>query len=87
MGILSAQLRAPLLEAVLVSTKTGQSIKGVLREHASNGMVLSNASIASIDANGRVQWNALDGDVVVPMANIDYWQTGLNVADYVGEES
>ena len=71
---------------MLVSTKTGSSIKGLLRDQAPNGLVLTNASVAAVDPNGTVQWHSLDGDVVVPMQNVDYWQTNLNVADYLGVE-
>lgn len=68
------------LQAVIVSAKTGQSIKGVLLDTRPDALVLRAAAVATVEQNGSVAWNALDGDVVIPMENIDFYQSGLDAA-------
>lgn len=68
--------RTKELTAVIVSTKSGQSIKGLLLEQGSNQIVIRAASVAAVETNG-ITWHSLDGDVVVPMENVDFWQAGV----------
>jgi hypothetical protein len=64
------------LELVVVSLKTGTDIKGLLRDHTPEGMVLTSATIAG-EENGHVVWRQLVGEVVIPVDNIDYFQRRL----------
>jgi hypothetical protein len=68
------------LVAVIVSLKTGQSLKGVLLDRRADAIILRATSVAAVDANTNVEWHSLDGDVVIPMENIDFWQEGLDAA-------
>lgn len=66
---------------VLVTTKSGQSLKGVLREARSDALVLGLGSVASVaEGATKVEWLALDGDVVIPIDNVDFYQLGLDAA-------
>jgi hypothetical protein len=65
------------LDVVMVTTRTGTSIKGLLVDRARNGIVLRAASVGSVDHNGVATWERMGGDVVVPIENIDYWQANL----------
>lgn len=69
-------LTAPV-DAVIVTTRTGQSIKGVLVGNGRDGMMLRAASLGSIDGNGSPQWQRLMGDVVIPANNIDFYQCAV----------
>jgi hypothetical protein len=62
--------------AVVVSTKTGLDIRGVLREQTGELLVLAAASVAG-EEGGRTTWKPLVGDTVIPMSNVDYWQRAL----------
>ena len=65
-------------EIVWVSLKSGDSIKGVLVERTREHLMLRAAKLGSIQPVTDAQvWTAMTGDVVVPLANIEYWQTGL----------
>jgi hypothetical protein len=64
-------------EPVIVSTQSGQSIKGVSIVIGSEGMVLTAAKVAGVGQNNTVVWNALLGEVVIPASNIDYWQRAI----------
>ena len=79
MGTLIGQLRSSLkLAVVIVSTKTGQSIKGALVDQRRDALVLRAAAIADFDGPSQdVTWHTLDGDIVIPMENVDFWQDGL----------
>lgn len=66
------------LQTVIVSLKTGVDIRGLLREHAADGMVLTSAAVAGT-VNERIVWKPLVGEVVIPESNIDYWQRALPV--------
>jgi small nuclear ribonucleoprotein (snRNP)-like protein len=68
------------LEIVQVTTKNGTVIRGVLREQGANGMILTSAQIQSQDQNGRVMFIKMDGDVVIPTDNVDYYQAALPAA-------
>lgn len=65
--------------AVIVTTKTDQTIRGLLADLNKAYMTIRPASIAGQDPNnpGRMVWTRLDGDVVIPMENIDFWQEGV----------
>jgi hypothetical protein len=75
-----ATIRSLNLPTVIVSTKTGSSIKGALVDRKRDALVLRAASVAAVDANGNVEWHALDGDVVIAMENVDFWQEGLDAS-------
>lgn len=69
------------LRVVVVHTKTEQAIRGILRERDSLGnMVLSSPSLMTTDRNGVPVWQAMDGEVVVPGANVDFYQTALDAS-------
>lgn len=68
--------KARVLGAVIVSTKSGQSIKGMLIQRALDAIVLRAASLAAVDKDA-VTWHSLEGDVVIPMENVDFWQSAL----------
>ena len=77
---LFAMLRSPgPLNAVLVTTRDGQSIKGVLVERSRDGLILRAASLAGVDPNGVQVWTKMVGDVVVPMPNVAFYQEALGV--------
>jgi hypothetical protein len=64
---------------VWVTTKTGNSIKGVLVDRNRELMVLRAAALGSEDGATKQQmWTRLTGDLVIPMDNIDFWQEGLD---------
>jgi hypothetical protein len=64
------------LATVVVSLRSGVDVKGVLRDAASDALVLSAASVAG-EQGGRTVWQKMPGEVVIPMGNIDYWQRSL----------
>lgn len=68
------------LVTVVVTTKTGQSIKGVLIDRGRNGIVLRAPLLGATGQNSVVTWEPLGGDVVIPVENIDYYQQGLDLA-------
>lgn len=65
------------VDTVIISTKTGQSIKGVLVHRDRTAYILRAASIGSLDQNGVAQWQRLMGDVIIPADNVDYYQSAL----------
>lgn len=65
-----------MLQTVIVSTKTGLDIRGVLREEHADGLVLAAASVLG-DENGQSVWKSLPGEVVIPASNVDYYQRAL----------
>lgn len=67
------------VHTIIVSTKTDQSIRGMLVDRNKQYLTLRPASIASTDEKnpGNVIWTSLDGDVVIPWDNIDFWQEGV----------
>ncbi len=66
------------LNSVVVSLKTGTSLRGVLVDKRNDGLVLRAASVASLDQQGALHWVKLDGDVVIPVENLDYYQEALD---------
>ena len=75
---LAAKRQATELRAIEVSTKTGQTIKGALIEQHRDALILRAASVAIENAQGQINWHPLDGDTVIPMDNVDFWQDGLD---------
>jgi hypothetical protein len=65
------------MTVVMVTTRTGTSIKGLLVDRGRSGIVLRAAAVGSVDHNGVTVWERMGGDVVVPIENIDYWQSNL----------
>jgi hypothetical protein len=67
------------LHVVWVTTKTGNSMKGILVDRTRELMVLRAASMGSeVGATKQEKWTRLTGDVVIPMDNVDFWQEGFN---------
>jgi hypothetical protein len=64
------------LSWIVVSLTTGGEIRGVLRERATDAIVLGAPAVAG-EQNGRITWQPLVGEVVIPMERIEYWQRGL----------
>ena len=73
---------------IVVSLTTGGEIRGVLRERGTDAIVLAAPSVAG-EQNGRVTWQPLVGEVVIPMERIEYWQRGLppSMTDVWGAET
>lgn len=67
------------LHAVIVHTKTDETLRGLLVDKSREFLVLRPASIAGPDPlnTGNVIWTAVDGDVVIPRENVNYWQEGI----------
>lgn len=65
---------------VVVSTISGQLLRGALVKRQADSIVLRSASVASVERNQQSRFVALDGDVVVPWVNIDFYQTGLDAS-------
>lgn len=65
------------LNIVVVTTKAGYEIRGLMREEGSNGFVLVDAAQSYTGPNGQTAWKPLIGEVVIPLANVDYYQRGL----------
>lgn len=74
--------RAPAekLETAIVHLKTDQTIKGALASVDERVIVLKHASLAVSGPSGSVQWSRMDGEIVVALENVDFWQTGLDAA-------
>jgi hypothetical protein len=68
------------LRAVAVTTATGSTIIGALVDARRDALVLRAARALGVDQNGNPKSEQLDGDVVIPMANVDYWQDALDPA-------
>lgn len=79
MSLFSQFGRTGPLNVVLVQTKTGGSIKGVLIHRDRTGLILRAASILSPGPNGQEIWSKAIGDVVIPVENTDFFQQALPV--------
>lgn len=67
------------LHVVWVTTKTGQSIKGVVVARDRELLVLRAARLANVDQRtGGTTWASVQGDFVIPMDNVDFYQEGLD---------
>lgn len=65
------------VRVVWVTTKTGATLKGLMVERTRDVMVLRAAAVGTVDNMQGEVWTKMQGDVVVPMDNVDYWQEGL----------
>lgn len=61
------------LRSVVVTTRSGHTLKGVLVDERRSSLVLRAAALADVQPQG-VSFTPLDGDVVIPMDNVDFWQ-------------
>ena len=68
------------LTAVVVHLKTEQAFKGSLVRVDTSTMTLKHASLATTGPSGSVNWTPMDGEVVLPLDNVDYWQSALDAA-------
>lgn len=68
------------LKTVIVHTKTDRTICGLLSERTKDMLVLRPASIAVEEPNGVTTWTKIDGDVVVMLENVDFWQEGVSAS-------
>lgn len=67
------------VHVVWVTTKTGQSIKGVMVARDRDIVVLRAAHLATVDQRtGGTTWPSIQGDVVIPWDNVDFYQEGLD---------
>lgn len=65
---------------VVVSLLSGRSIKGALVERGDRVIVLRAAMVSDEDAAKHVTWERMDGDVVIPWDQVEFWQEGLDAA-------
>jgi hypothetical protein len=65
---------------VVVSLLSGRSIKGAMVESGKHGIVLRAAQVEDTDAAHNTTWTRMDGDVFVPIAQIEFYQTGLDAS-------
>lgn len=68
------------LPVVVVSTKSGQLLRGVLVSVHRDALIMRAVTIATVERNQQTRYAPLDGDVVVPTDNIDFYQTGLDAS-------
>jgi len=62
--------RYPVLDPVLVNTKTGNTFSGILWRKRRGYLVLRNARMLRRDKEPMI----LDGEVIVPAENVDFLQ-------------
>jgi hypothetical protein len=60
-----------VFDEVVIHTKTGQSIRGAVKRKRRPWVVLANATLLP-DGSGEAV--SLDGDVIIPHANLDFAQ-------------
>lgn len=69
------------LRFVAVTLQTGTVIRGALAAEGPNALILKAPAVAQFDqASGTVAWQPIDGEAVIPMENVDYYQTGIDAA-------
>lgn len=79
MKLLGITLSQPL-RAVVVTTKDGITIRGAM-VHADRAMVLlRSAAVGSDDPQTGLKWQKMQGDIVIPLDNVSYWQEGLDAS-------
>lgn len=71
--------RGPLM-VVLVNLRSGTTLRGALVDERRNALVLRGAAVANVGDDRRISWTGLDGDVVIPMENVDYYQASLDAS-------
>jgi hypothetical protein len=64
--------------AVAISLKTGSTILGALIHQEPDYLVVRAGTLIGVDRNQAETREPLDGDTVVPLDNIDFWQTGID---------
>lgn len=76
-----------IMHTIIVHTRTDNTIRGLLAAKNKEYLIIRPASIASTDQNGAIVWSKVDGDVVIPMSNVDFWQEGVEaqLAGLMGE--
>lgn len=75
MSSLFGQLgRTGHVNVVVVTTQTGGTIKGVLVDRRRDGLILRAASTLGTGPNNEAIWTKAIGEIVIPMANVDYFQ-------------
>ena len=65
--------RYPVLQRVIVNTKTDRTFRGVLWRRRGGYLVLRNAELLK----GRGEIVPVDGEVVIPAENVDFMQVVL----------
>jgi len=65
------------LHTIIVHTKTDRTLRGLLADKTRDKLVLRPASLAVEEQNGTTSWAKIDGDVVVMLENVDFWQEGV----------
>ncbi len=60
----------PVLQTVIVNTKSDRAFRGVLWDRKGEFLVLRNAEL--LKAKGETV--EMDGEVVIPLANVDFMQ-------------
>jgi hypothetical protein len=71
-------LAPPPLRTVYVQTLQGNTIRGALLHRRADAFVLRGAWLADQDPNGNEKWSSLDGDVVIPVRQIEFYQEGID---------
>lgn len=76
----------PPLRTVMIHTKDENTFKGALVDQRRDGFILRAAAYVQLDQNKAIRWVSLDGDVVIPVENVSFWQEGLDaeLLDVVG---
>lgn len=65
------------LHTIIVHTKTDRTLRGLLVEKTRDKLVLRPASLAVEEQNGTTTWAKIDGEVVILLDNVDFWQEGV----------
>lgn len=65
------------LVTVMVHLKDETTLKGALVEQTPQGLILRAAQMIE-NMDNQMRWVRLDGEIVVPLDNISFWQTGLD---------
>lgn len=68
------------LTTAVVHLKTDQVIKGAVARVGEDAIILKHASLATQGPSGSVTWTGMDGEIVITLDNVDFWQDGLNAA-------
>jgi len=70
----------PKVKTVAVSLKTGSTVIGAMVSRSRDLLILRGAVLIGVDRNQQETRDRVDGDVVIPAINVDYWQEGLDPA-------
>ena len=66
------------MRTVSVTLQSGGVIRGVLLRRYADAIVLDKAATAVQDASKQIVYVPMDGEVVIPWANIEYWQQAID---------